>query len=397
MTRLPFRLLVIVLALAATGALGYRTFRVDLGIGASLDAARRSDQAVAAARLSLAGLDASMRSLVAPGQRPRAWAEETERQLDQVREILIGFDTVGTEATAHPLDGALDRVDQLAASAQRVRTYMESDQPLLAGDVVFNEARGILSGLDEQVSRTGSLERGRHAATLSSLRQEQGLLVGGIVAVWLFTSFLLLPVGRQTRAAAEAPEAHVALGHLDARVPDAPEAAAARQPAAESGRRGLAEAASLCTDLARVTDGAEIARLLERAADVLEASGVIVWVAGPGGVELFPVASHGYDARTVARIGSIRRDAANLTAAAFRESTLRSSAALGSSGAAVAVPLIGPGGGLGVLSAELRDAGDLSPATAALATILSAQLATLVGSMPTAAADEAPPAQQANA
>jgi len=398
MTRLPFRLLVIVLALAATGGLGYRAFQIDLSIGATLDATRRADQAVATARLTLASLDATLRSLVAPGQRTRVWAEEADRQLNLAREQLIALESAAPADGDHPIDGALDRVDQLAASAERIRRYVEGDQTLLASDIVFNEARGLVTGLDEQVGRAGSLERGRQAAALSSLRQEQGLLVGGIIAVWLFAAILLRPAGRAAQPASpEASAAHATFGDLGTGAAPAPDAPAGSERAGATAPAVLASAAALCTDLARVTDSTEVTRLLERAADVLEASGVIVWVAGPTGAELFAAGSHGYDERMFARIGAIHRDAANLTAAAFREGSLRTSAALGASAAAIAVPLIGPSGVVGVLSAELRESGELTPSASALATIVAAQLATLVGSMPAAASDEAPPAQQANA
>lgn len=402
MTRLPLRLLVIVLALGATGALGHRAFLIDLDIGASLDAARRSDQAVSSARLELSGLEATLRALVAPGQRPRAWEAEGGRRLDELRELLIALDDASH--ADHPLAGALDTVDRLAATERRVRDYAAGDQALLASDLVFNEARDIIATLDQQVGRAGSLARGRHAAVLSSLRQEQGLLVGGLVAVWLFASILLLPAGRR-RDMPEGPadvelaaSDHASTGTPDTsvRVRDTAHEthAASAEPVAA---QPLAAVASLCTDLARVADGNEIAGLLERTSNVMDASGVIVWVAGPTGMELFPVAQHGYEARVFGRIGSIRRDAANLTAAAYREASLRSSAAFGTSAAALAAPLVGPNGPVGVLSAELRNGPDVAPAAAALATILAAQLATLVGSIPGATSDEAPPAHQANA
>lgn len=402
MTRLPVRLLVIVLALTATGALGYRVFRADLGIGATLDGARRSDQAVASTRLALAGLDATMRSLVAPGQRPRTWSEDAERQLDVIRESLIALEGAGTSTGEHPLDGALDSVDRLAASAARARSHMDEGQALLASDVVFNDIKDTVASIDQQVGRTGSLERGRHAAALSSLRQEQGLLVGAVVAVWLFTAILLVPSARGSRAV-EAPShvSHATFGDLgvEVRTPDTSQADPGTVPAqmAPDPAACFVAAASLCTDLAGVVDSRDLGGLLERTAGVLEASGVIVWVAGGDGEALFPVASHGYDEQTIARIGSIRRDAANLTAAAYRDAALKTSRASGPSAAALASPLIGPGGACGVLSAELRQASEVSSAAAALATILSAQLGTLVGTMPASSTDEAPPAQQANA
>ncbi|MFP5380450.1 MAG: hypothetical protein ACLGHP_12035, partial [Vicinamibacteria bacterium] len=214
MSRMPFRLLVILLALGATGALGYYAFRADLAIGSSLDAARRTEQSVASARLALASLDATLRTLVAPGQRTPAVSEEANRQFDRVRELLIALEGPGPEGGAHPLDGALDAVDRLAAVQQRVVEYVSADQLRLAGDLVFNDARNILTGLDQQVERAGTLERGRHAATLAALRQEQGLQVGAIVAAWLFAAIVLLPVGRAHQADATASAAHATLGDL---------------------------------------------------------------------------------------------------------------------------------------------------------------------------------------
>ena len=143
----------------------------------------------------------------------------------------------------------------------------------------------------------------------------------------------------------------------------------------------LEAAARLCTDFGKIADSTELAALLDRAAGVLGASGIIVWLASPDRRELFPAAAAGYDARMIARIGSTPRDASNLTAAAFRDGVVRTSAAMGPSSAAIAAPLMTPQGAVGVLSAELRDVIDVDADRIALTTIFAAQLATLLGSM----------------
>jgi hypothetical protein len=125
----------------------------------------------------------------------------------------------------------------------------------------------------------------------------------------------------------------------------------------------------------------EIDALLGRAARVLSASGVIVWVASENRDELLPAASSGYDERLFERIGSIRRDAANLTASAFRAGTPRTSVGGTAAPAALAVPLLTPHGSVGVLSAELRDIVEIDPDRLAVAAIFAAQLANLLGSM----------------
>jgi hypothetical protein len=120
---------------------------------------------------------------------------------------------------------------------------------------------------------------------------------------------------------------------------------------------------------------------------VLGASGAIVWMTTPDRHELYPAAGAGYDARVLARIGSIRRDASNVTAAALRDAAPRTSAGLGPSAAALAVPLMTPLGPVGVFSAELRDVDTVDEARLAVATIFAAQFATLLGSMAPAASD----------
>ena len=79
---------------------------------------------------------------------------------------------------------------------------------------------------------------------------------------------------------------------------------------------------------------------------------------------------------------AIDRASANLTAEAFRENAPRVSAAAGSAGAALAVPMCGPAGPVGVLSAELQPGKKADETCVAVASILAAQLATLTTPVP---------------
>ena len=81
--------------------------------------------------------------------------------------------------------------------------------------------------------------------------------------------------------------------------------------------------ALLCVDLARVSDTRLLPSLLDRAASVLDASGIILWIADPDGRELNPIFAQGYPDQLVNRLGTIPRDAENATAAAFRTSLLQ--------------------------------------------------------------------------
>jgi hypothetical protein len=159
----------------------------------------------------------------------------------------------------------------------------------------------------------------------------------------------------------------------------------------------LLSVAEICSDLSALSDVGALTGALARAADILGASGVIVWVASNNGGQLVPVASHGFDPRMIARIGAIPRDSANLTAAAFRDAAARVTAAAGTRPAAVAVALCGPSGPVGVLSVELRPGAAADEACVAFATIFAAQLATLALPVPAASGTDSSWPQQAQA
>ena len=119
--------------------------------------------------------------------------------------------------------------------------------------------------------------------------------------------------------------------------------------------------------------------ILERTAAVLDAPGIVLWIADPDGRELSPIITHGYSAQLVSRLGTILRDAENVTAAAFRTSLLQTVYADTVSNGAIAAPLVTPVGCVGVIAAEVRQAGERDSAKLAAASIVAAQLATLVG------------------
>jgi len=137
--------------------------------------------------------------------------------------------------------------------------------------------------------------------------------------------------------------------------------------------------ASLCTDLARVIDTADLPSLLDRASNLLEARGIILWIADPDGRELNAIVAHGYPAQLVNRLGTLDRDAENATAAAFRTSMLQTVRGGADSNAAIAAPLVTPAGCVGVMAAEVARDAEREDSRLAAAAIVAAQLATLVG------------------
>jgi hypothetical protein len=183
-----------------------------------------------------------------------------------------------------------------------------------------------------------------------------------------------LPLRRDERADHRAPEPAI----VAARPAEPPRRAAALKAAAE-----------LCTDIGRVSDLEELRTLLGRAADVLEASGLVLWLASESGTELRPAVAHGYSQETLARIPALARSADNAAAAAYRTGSLQIVLSRPGSPAkgAIVAPLLSSDGCIGVLAAEVRDGAEASDSTQALAAILAAQLGGAVAS-PAAQGDQ---------
>ena len=144
------------------------------------------------------------------------------------------------------------------------------------------------------------------------------------------------------------------------------------------GDPGLSDVAQLCTELGRVLETREVAPLLERVAEILDAVGLIVWVWDPQGCVLKPALTHGYSEDVLARLPRVRRDTDNATAASFRSAQTHIVYAGDRDSGAVVVPLMTPAGCAGVFAVELRHGGEQKESVRALATILSAQLANFV-------------------
>jgi transcriptional regulator with XRE-family HTH domain len=158
------------------------------------------------------------------------------------------------------------------------------------------------------------------------------------------------------------------------------EATPTSQPAMATSRPepDLVAAASLCTELGRVLQTRDVAPLLEAAAGILDAAGLIVWVADAQGTALRPVLAHGYSDEVLAKVPRVCRDTDNATATAFRSARTRIVNGGDRGNGAVVVPMLTPGGCVGVLALELRHGGEQRDSVRALATIFAAQLAPLV-------------------
>ena len=140
----------------------------------------------------------------------------------------------------------------------------------------------------------------------------------------------------------------------------------------------FAAVAQLCTRLARALDVCDVTPVLDEAARVLRAVGLILWVGDRHGIELTPVFTHGYSHEMTSQLGRVTSDSDNAIAGAYRNAEARVVNGGDVETGAVVVPLLTPTGCAGVLALEMRHGGERLECVRTAATILAAQLATLV-------------------
>ena len=425
-------------------------FVMALGVTAYLfrksEAARRAEAAAGesfsarahSAARTILDLRAAQQAYVATGQGEDFWAAKVAATLASLREVLPSLRASAVAADARAgIDAASGSLQDFAQMDSRARAYVRSNQKLLASDMIFSNGSELTEAAAASIEKASTAETLARTAAAETFERRQKFALVAAAAAAALVVLLLLPrveddlpspaflepslprpalavarakkaeapltgqqssVARHTGAAPpavagpSAPQANVPPGADAAPVP-APE----RGPAAAIGPPPLdfKAVAALCTELSRVDDTTALPPLLERAAALLDAPGLILWIADPEGRELNPVLAQGYPQHLVNRLGAIPRDAENATAAAFRTGVLQRVYGEGGTNGAIAAPLVTGGGCVGVLAAEVKADTEKLDANLAAATILAAQLASLVG--PAAIRTDDPETEVANA
>jgi GAF domain-containing protein len=136
--------------------------------------------------------------------------------------------------------------------------------------------------------------------------------------------------------------------------------------------------------MGRLNSAEDLPELLQQAAAVVNASGVVVWMAA--GEELFAAAAFGYPEQVIRRLGPINRSAINATAAAWRTGSLQAVSGDHGTRGALAAPMLGPDRCIGVLAVETAAGHDIDAATRAVTMMFAAQLAAALAGWPAASA-----------
>ena len=171
------------------------------------------------------------------------------------------------------------------------------------------------------------------------------------------------------RCSAVAAEA-AATDHLSADTIDRDDQASARST--------LEVLAHLCKELGRADDRSDVQRLLQESAAALNATGLVVWLWDESAGGLKPALVHGYSERVVAHLPTVKRDADNATAAAFRSASPCEVAAKPHTSGALAMPLLLAEGCAGVLAIEVPEGVQQTKLAGAAAALLAAALARVV-------------------
>jgi transcriptional regulator with XRE-family HTH domain len=135
---------------------------------------------------------------------------------------------------------------------------------------------------------------------------------------------------------------------------------------------------NLYVELDLAGDGHDASLLLRRAAGLLDAVGLVVWTWNAKESELVPALAHGYSDQVLAQLPTVRSDADNATAAAFRSAQTCIVRSSDEANGAVVVPLMTPSGCVGVFAVELPRGAEQREPVRALTTSLAAQFADLL-------------------
>jgi len=322
-----------------------------------------------------------------------AVAREATNGLARLRAdgTVKSIDALGSMATTDKARTASEEAATTAAALteihRRARDYAKAGLPLMASDVLFAEGADTASAVLDRVNTARVAEQQAADAEESSERTLEATALAGAAIVGLVAIagvFVAAPAAPLQPAQASVPVSDSPPGAR----PD--ELAPRGEPATPVGYLTsrpagpvLRAASRLCTDLGRVSDVEELRDLVGRAADVMDARGLIVWMTGPDGTHLVPALSHGYTPDKMSKLPPLARSADNAAATAYRTGQLQIVLARpGESNGAIVAPVLSSDGCVGVLSAEIRGGGESSESVQALAAIFAAQLASVLHSTP---------------
>ena len=360
----------------------------------ALDQRRMLATSTADARALQGALSDARRALAAmasPGQAAVSWSRQAVASIDTARGRLTAL--AGAEGGAH-LRALSERLDRLVEAETRLHEYAVGGRALMASDVAFGEALPHVDAIDQQVADTVTAMITNADRTIAATRDRQILAFSGALGALGIAAVLLTPLPRRRddEAAGTLPDSgaddvpgvtELALHTAPTPVPSPVPTPVPEARVIEKARVDLTPLAAACEALARIADGAKLPGVLDAVRPTLGARGLAVWLAD--GASLRIAASSGYDPRVVERFPVLSVTDDTPTSQAFARVAPVRTPPRTTQPAAVAVPIVGARGTTGVLSFEMANGRDASTEVVAAATIVAAQLASLLEPVPAAA------------
>jgi hypothetical protein len=373
-------LLSLLLLVGVAGAVfTWDTYRRTVAV---IDRERQVDTRLDRMSEAAAALGAAQQAYIAPGQQRGEWLSRATSSVQQLYDEAAAL-RAEVQAPDSPatLRGFAEMVDVAVKADDRARENLRVDQELIAADIVYTEARQSVDAMTTQLHALRKAEDAVAKAEQQALLERAVAVLGGCALLWLLGLVVLARTPARIVVSSE-PVAAPPVHDFQAPImesfasPVVAEAADRSEPRAVD----LGAAADVCTELSRLADSDALPEVLARAANVLDANGIIVWLGA--GEELFVAAAHGYPSDVASQLGPISRQASNATAAAWRKGELHLVPGTPMAYGALVAPLMRPDGCFGVLAAELRNQREHEPATQAVTTMIAAQLSSILAAGP---------------
>jgi hypothetical protein len=394
MTRLSVRLTLLLACVSAIGYAAFLTWSSEHDARLTDSSVRQFTVAARALSADVGDLRAAQQSYVAVGQGQDFWFARVTAIVTDLHEKLATLKPLATAPQAAvAVDDAAGALQDFEQMDKRARDYARGHQLTLASDLLFTDGFDLTKKVGDSIERAVTAELTSRDAAVAELRLREAVALAGAAGLATLALLLLAPTGRKRR---DKPDKEKSDGHRDVAsvVPtmatvsldaldDVKDLEIVETPAPPvlpaRSTVDLGGVAALCVQFARIQEVRALPALLGRAAEILNASGIVLWIADPDGRELSPIVVHGYPPQLATRFGTIARGAENVTALAYRTGLLQTMKSDAVSNGAVAAPLVTVGGCVGVMAAEMKDGGEQQEPLLAAATIFASQLATLVG------------------
>ncbi|MGH9174101.1 MAG: hypothetical protein ACRD1H_07070, partial [Vicinamibacterales bacterium] len=192
-----FRFVIALLAIGAAGAAGYRILQHEQQLARAAASARAGESAAESAITTISEIKAALHAYVAAGQGHDFWTARAGMLIEKLRGSFVELDRA---TAAHDVVTAdeLDLSDRVAAAEKRARNHLGAGQLLLAGEVIFTEARDALDAM--RIGIVGVRDAIAEAADrrTAEIRREQAMLLVGAAGVMVMAVLVLVPPGRAT-------------------------------------------------------------------------------------------------------------------------------------------------------------------------------------------------------